>query len=139
MDEHCGVLPWSESSIYYEGDTVSYEKSIYSAKWWTKGDFPDKRDSWKYVSNCSNGDSSFIIFLSTSKDYVTIKTDFGRPKSIKIDIYTVSGTFIRTILNEKAFNSPSILYRDISDLEHGLYIYRINIDGRVYSKKMIKP
>ncbi|WP_158584014.1 PKD domain-containing protein [Salinibius halmophilus] len=37
---------WSSSSIYTQGNHVSYNGVVYTAKWWTRGDTPGSTDPW---------------------------------------------------------------------------------------------
>ena len=36
-DPETGIAPWAPTTIYTEGDVVSFEGVVYRAKWWTRG------------------------------------------------------------------------------------------------------
>ncbi|MGN2337809.1 carbohydrate-binding protein [Clostridium cagae] len=38
---------YDSNKIYLEGDTVIYKGNKYTAKWWIKGEDPDKSEAWK--------------------------------------------------------------------------------------------
>lgn len=42
---------WEAITIYNIGDKVTYEGKPYQAKWWTKGDRPDKSEAWKILNS----------------------------------------------------------------------------------------
>lgn len=51
----CTVAVWNASAVYTGGQQVSYNGSIYEAKWWTQGDRPDLSGAngvWKFISLC---------------------------------------------------------------------------------------
>ncbi|WP_440960695.1 glycosyl hydrolase family 18 protein [Paenibacillus nitricinens] len=46
---------WSQTAVYTGGQQVSYNGSVYEAKWWTQGDRPDLSGAsgvWKFISLC---------------------------------------------------------------------------------------
>ena len=40
---------WDASTIYTGGDQVIYNNTIYEAKWWVRGEAPDKSSAWKEI------------------------------------------------------------------------------------------
>lgn len=42
---------WRADKIYYEGDKVSYKGLVYTAKYWTQNDAPDKSAAWALSSD----------------------------------------------------------------------------------------
>ncbi|CCQ12804.1 Spindolin-related protein [Pseudoalteromonas luteoviolacea B = ATCC 29581] len=40
---------WQASKVYWGGDKVSYKGKNYQAKWWTRGEQPDKAQVWKEI------------------------------------------------------------------------------------------
>lgn len=40
---------WDASTIYTDGDQVIYNNTIYEAKWWVRGEAPDKSSAWKEI------------------------------------------------------------------------------------------
>lgn len=45
-----GIDSWDANKVYTGGDQVSYQESVYEAKWWSQGNVPAKGDPWKLVS-----------------------------------------------------------------------------------------
>ncbi|MEW6989779.1 chitinase [Colwelliaceae bacterium 6441] len=45
------VLQWQPETVYNNGDQVSYNNAVYTAKWWTKGEKPDSSDVWKKTAS----------------------------------------------------------------------------------------
>lgn len=46
---HAGSLPeWQSDKVYWGGDEVEYQGRTYVAKWWTKGDIPNKAVSYPW-------------------------------------------------------------------------------------------
>ncbi|KAI8641240.1 glycoside hydrolase superfamily [Parasitella parasitica] len=51
----CGsAAAWDASTIYNNGNSVSYKGSVYKAQWWTQGEVPSSSawGSWKLVKAC---------------------------------------------------------------------------------------
>ncbi|WP_172106422.1 carbohydrate-binding protein [Allofrancisella frigidaquae] len=41
-----GIKAWDPSAVYTAGDQVTYNNSIYEAKWWTQGNNPETSGEW---------------------------------------------------------------------------------------------
>lgn len=57
----CSAATWNAATAYTGGQRVSYNGSIYEAKWWTQGDRPDLSGPdgiWKYISVCETATST---------------------------------------------------------------------------------
>ncbi|OMD17805.1 glycosyl hydrolase family 18 protein [Paenibacillus odorifer] len=51
----CSAATWGATTVYTGGQRVSYNGSVYEAKWWTQGDRPDLSGTdgvWKFISVC---------------------------------------------------------------------------------------
>ncbi|MGX7243832.1 lytic polysaccharide monooxygenase [Enterococcus quebecensis] len=46
-----GKTTWDSNKVYTEGNKVIFNDLEYQAKWWNKGDRPDKSDAWKLLSD----------------------------------------------------------------------------------------
>lgn len=57
-----GQITWDADKVYNGGDKVIFGDLEYEAKWWTKGDRPDKSDAWKLLSDK-------VLNWETSKAY----------------------------------------------------------------------
>ena len=44
---------WVNGKVYVGSDQVTYNSSIYEAKWWTNNNQPDQGDPWFVVSECN--------------------------------------------------------------------------------------
>jgi chitodextrinase len=42
-----GIALWDIDTVYYGGDQATYNNTVYTAKWWTKGNKPDTSNEWK--------------------------------------------------------------------------------------------
>lgn len=52
---------WSADKVYLEGDKVTYENRIYTARWWTKGDIPTNGGVWKIQDAKKLNDSRLLL------------------------------------------------------------------------------
>jgi chitinase len=53
-----GVAPWSSTAVYVAGNQVTYNGSLWQAKWWTQGDIPGgPAGVWTLLGSC-NGSST---------------------------------------------------------------------------------
>lgn len=53
-----GVAPWSSMAVYVAGNQVTYNGSLWQAKWWTQGDIPGgPAGVWTLIGSC-NGSST---------------------------------------------------------------------------------
>lgn len=43
---------WVLGTVYQDGDRVTYEGSIYEAKWYSDANQPDLGDPWLLVGEC---------------------------------------------------------------------------------------
>lgn len=71
-----GDIPvWSPSSVYLQGDRVSYNGAIYEAKWWTQNDKPSESQVWLLVEGEESGnndnDNTNINAWDSSKVYLS--------------------------------------------------------------------
>lgn len=139
--EYCGILPWSSSITYDKGDKTYYKQKIYKAKWWTQNNIPNISNAWQYESDCSAETLNILSsrgHFSIEKNIATMRMDSQQSTMVKIEIYDLSGTLIRTIMNKKISDTSQVIHKDMSDLENGFYIYKINVDGNIYTGKVIK-
>lgn len=49
---------WQEDEVYWGGDQVQYKGKTYEAKWWTRGDLPDKAVSYPWETPWELKDAS---------------------------------------------------------------------------------
>ena len=54
-----GVAPWSSTAVYTSGNQVTYNGSLWQAKWWTQGDTPGgSAGVWTLVASCGGSGST---------------------------------------------------------------------------------
>ncbi|WP_202626694.1 glycosyl hydrolase family 18 protein [Steroidobacter agaridevorans] len=54
----CPYPAWSSSSIYTNGNRVTYQSAAYEAKWWTQNEIPTQSGEWgvwRKLHDCSTG------------------------------------------------------------------------------------
>jgi chitinase len=54
----CPYPAWSSSSIYTNGNRVTYQAAAYEAKWWTQNEIPTQSGEWgvwRKLHDCSSG------------------------------------------------------------------------------------
>lgn len=57
-EEESTYAEWNSETAYAAEDMVTYNGTIYQAKWWTSGDTPTTSDVWEEVSETDPTDSS---------------------------------------------------------------------------------
>lgn len=45
-DPDCDAAAWDAGSVYSQGDSVSHDGSVYTARWWTQGEEPGTTGEW---------------------------------------------------------------------------------------------
>ncbi|MDV5170697.1 carbohydrate-binding protein [Photobacterium rosenbergii] len=45
-------VAWDSSAVYVAGDQVTYNGTVYEAKWWTSGNQPDQGGPWQAIGGC---------------------------------------------------------------------------------------
>ncbi|MFB4212109.1 glycosyl hydrolase family 18 protein [Shouchella sp. JSM 1781072] len=70
----CQVEQWSKETVYVKGDQVKKDGLVYEAKWWTRGEDPNRSgewDVWKKVDQCNDD----VATASWLKDKIYTKGD----------------------------------------------------------------
>ncbi len=64
----CLSEPWSATSIYEDGDTVSHNNKEWEAKWWSQGDEPGTTTSgvWIELDACNDGGPPTVAIDKTN-------------------------------------------------------------------------
>ncbi len=73
-EETCGFELWQSGSVYWGGDQVFYQGSIYKAKWWTD-DVPTNTATWDFVEICDITDEENPIRVFNNEDVVVFETN----------------------------------------------------------------
>ncbi|AJR07869.1 sugar-binding protein [Photobacterium gaetbulicola] len=45
-------VAWDSNAVYVAGDQVTYNGTVYEAKWWTSGNQPDLGGPWQAIASC---------------------------------------------------------------------------------------
>ncbi|WP_438710656.1 glycoside hydrolase family 19 protein [Aquimarina muelleri] len=138
-EEYCGSQPWVATKAYNGNDKVYYSKKIYQAKHWTKGSMPNTNNEWTFVSDCVP--TSFIttkVYPTVISDQINISVNSKKSTILKIVLYDYSGKKVQTLVNKNIFEGNTVFTEDLSSLKKGLYIYKIYIDDKVITEKLIK-
>lgn len=54
----CPYPAWSSTTVYVNGNRVTYQNAAYQAKWWTQNEIPSQSgewDVWRKLHDCSSG------------------------------------------------------------------------------------
>ena len=77
------------------------------------------------------------IFPSPSKDMLTIQMNILESGDMKIQLYNLNGTLVKTLSNRKVENGMFNEKYLINDLPKGIYLLTINCNQNEYTKKII--
>jgi hypothetical protein len=84
------------------------------------------------IENSNN--VSFNLFPNPVNDKITISSDVNMPKNLMVSISDATGKLVRTeMINTNLSNNI-----DVADLEKGIYILTLNINGVNSRKKFVK-
>ncbi|WP_435263539.1 glycosyl hydrolase family 18 protein [Tenacibaculum sp. nBUS_03] len=138
---YCGSKEWMPSKVYNTGDKVYYNESIFRARWWTRSNTPESSNVWEFISACTesraNNAMHNLAYPTLVKDEITISMEMKRKSNVTIELYNLSGQLIRVFVKENNFKGVKALQSDVSDLERGIYIYKIKVNGQAVTKKLI--
>lgn len=70
-------------------------------------------------------------------DRTTIGFSLSQAGHVKIDLYNISGTFIKTLYDSYQNAGYQTINVPLNELNTGIYIYSMQVGGQVISKKMI--
>lgn len=112
----------SEKTFYFiEG---FWSQSYHKGSIMIRPVFGDKFDV--SVNNISNIDNKFTLYPNPAKNTININTDI---KDYSIEIFNQTGVIIKSAKNIKSI--------DISNLNNGIYLFRISTDNGFSTKKII--
>ncbi|SEB35615.1 Por secretion system C-terminal sorting domain-containing protein [Tenacibaculum sp. MAR_2009_124] len=137
----CGVEAYRADRVYNSGDKAYYMEKIYAANWWTKGTNPSSSGDWSFDSDCPQtpGRSALneIKPQTLVKDFVNIQINTEEEVTGKIELYSLSGQLVKTIMNPRTLNGKEVIRENISDLRNGVYVYKIFLNNEVITQKMV--
>ncbi|RBL93393.1 glycosyl hydrolase family 18 protein [Chitinophaga flava] len=152
-----GIPAWSATAVYNGGAQVVYNGNVYSAKWWTQGDQPDKNIGdglpWKFVRSCSGAAMTSAAMVSTQAEQVVaypnpvtgpdlqIQVSANAGEKLLVEVLDLRGSapILRQIhtANGKG-NQP--LRLDVSNVPNGTWIIRVTgqQSKKVWNGKIIR-
>ncbi len=81
---------------------------------------------------------NFTSFPNPFNDYVVLNYEISNNESIKIELFDIYGKSIKVILNDKISQGQHSIKNDLSDLQTGVYFFKITIGEKSFSEKIIK-
>ncbi len=124
-----GWWPCDTSFSYFRNNSV-FEYSILT-KTCTLTDVSIKE-------NQSDINSFVNVFPNPGNSSQTIVLETGKVSDATIDLYDLTGRFVKRVYSGKTNAQKTLISNDISNLASSLYIYVIRVDGGVRSYKFIK-
>ncbi|WP_100613819.1 T9SS type A sorting domain-containing protein [Confluentibacter citreus] len=84
-----------------------------------------------------NGTVSVFPNPSSESQFVKINLNLNTAARVKMDVYDVTGKLVKTLLNEEKSAGSFVQTWDRSNVASGLYILKIDADGRNQNSKLI--
>ncbi|CAL2084522.1 conserved protein of unknown function precursor containing a T9SS type A C-terminal secretion signal. Putative glycoside hydrolase, family 18 [Tenacibaculum sp. 190524A02b] len=135
--DFCGSSEWKASKVYNKGDKVYYDKKIYEANWWTQNHTPGQSAEWKFISNCPES-TLLRVYPTSVSDKANIDVQLEKKSAVKILLFDHSGKLVKTFVDDNVSKGLSTFDDNLSMLKNGLYIYKIFVNGKSYTEKIIK-
>jgi predicted chitinase len=82
---------WNAGSVYWGGNTASYNGHNWSAKWWTQGETPGSADVWADQGTCDGGNSGGGGTPPSSSGFVVSEAQFDQMFPSRNSFYTYAG------------------------------------------------
>ena len=76
-------------------------------------------------------------YTSPQSSKVTIEYDIAAKQSVKVEVYDVSKTFSRTLVNAQQEPGNYKVYFEGANRDSGLYICRITVNGKAWVEPML--
>ena len=123
---------WSASQVYTKGMSVTYDNTIYVAKWWTQGDIPTSSSVWEQLLSSDTSQESTTVnepvtqtttdtnTTTQSEDNNTIDTPVVEIPEVNNDSTTDNTT--QTVSNSVVWESSSIYTKGME----------VSYDGKIY-------
>ncbi|WP_100610362.1 T9SS type A sorting domain-containing protein [Confluentibacter lentus] len=84
-----------------------------------------------------NGTVSVYPNPSSESQFVKINLNLNAAARVKMDVYDITGKLVKTLLNEEKSAGSFVQTWDRSNVASGLYILKIDADGRNQNSKLI--
>jgi hypothetical protein len=88
------------------------------------------------VNNISKTGINILSYPNPATNFLTLQMNLIRNSNVHIQVFDLNGKFVKDILNENLQSGISEKNIDISSLDNGLYMMKINADGRSEYQKL---
>lgn len=76
-------------------------------------------------------------YTSSQSTKVTIEYDIAAKRHVKVEVYDVSKTYAKTLVNTRQDPGNYKVYFDGAERDSGLYICKITVNGKVWVEPML--
>ncbi len=134
----CTTPAWSSTQNYNGGDEVSFNGTVYRAKWWTNNEQPDQYIGdglpWEVVGSCtarfgsSESESlTFQVLPNPANDMVTVSFNHSLAEQ-KIRVISMDGI--------EVLNTTKNTF-SVSELPTGIYLIHIQVQDEVFTQRLV--
>jgi GH18 family chitinase/chitodextrinase len=144
----CSVAAWDPAKVYWGGDRASQNGKIYRAKWWTQGESPalysGQWDVWEVVGSCTSakmaaagstlnedGLRTIEIYPNPSESNSVIRVNLQDAENARITLINSVGIIVKEFKGAEN-------WIDLNDLEAGIYLVKVAVNGNEYVERLIK-
>jgi len=147
----CTAPAWDAGAVYHSGNVVSHNNNEWRAKWWTHGQEPGTTGQWgvwEDMGPCMGLKSAqpktlaspiaaSAVFPNPFMEHINFSIDVKEVSTVKICILSITGTEL--ILIERDIQTGfEVIQVDASQLDPGVYVYQLTIDGAVSTGRITK-
>ena len=91
------------------------------------------------LSNVTDhSDLNIIIYPNPFVNNITAQYNLTKDAKVTVELFDINGKLISTICNESQTSGDHNLQIDGSKLSNGVYVLKLNVDGQITSKQIIK-
>ncbi|WP_103867488.1 lytic polysaccharide monooxygenase [Aquimarina sp. I32.4] len=92
------------------------------------------QQAWTKTGDCSPA-ALYSLFPTATQDIINLTIKAENASSVKIKLYDFTGKLLRS---HKYQRTQKSITQDLSNLKEGLYIFKIFIDDKVYTERILK-
>jgi hypothetical protein len=131
------IAPARTFMIFNDGN---YNNSVLRISFFGRGVFETTLyNSTTGINTVAGNDNILKLFPNPSKGAVNISFILSQTANTGLEIYDMSGKIVKVIITTRQLNPGEYNYPiDISSLEPGAYACRLNVDGIVSSKIVVR-
>ena len=116
------------SGVIYAG---THGRGIFRSEGWGFVNVEEPTEEAFQLANSLN------VFPNPSAGQVNLQLELDAVSDITIDIFSVSGQWVRNINRDNVASGASTMTFDLSDLSNGNYILRLNAGGTVATSQFV--